>query len=59
MTPGQIERVESSLAGYSPVSNHVSTEAKESPLLETVAKKRLVKTLQAGEDLVPAAVMAL
>jgi hypothetical protein len=35
----------------------VSAEAKESPLLEAVTRKRLVKTLQAGEDLVLAAVI--
>jgi hypothetical protein len=35
---------------YSPDSNDVSTEAEQSPLLEAVASKRLVKTLQAGED---------
>jgi hypothetical protein len=35
----------------------VKTEAEESSLLEAVARKRLVKTLQAGEDLVFAAVI--
>jgi hypothetical protein len=30
----------------------VSTEAEESPLLRAVTKQQLVKTLQAGEDLV-------
>jgi hypothetical protein len=35
---------------YSPDSNDVSTEAEESPLLRAVTKQRLVKTLQAGED---------
>jgi hypothetical protein len=29
----------------------VSTEAEESPLLRAVTKQRLVKALQAGEDL--------
>jgi hypothetical protein len=33
----------SSVVGYSPDSNDVSTEAKESPLLGTVTRKRLVK----------------
>jgi hypothetical protein len=28
----------------------VSTETEESPLLKSVTRKRLVKTLQAGED---------
>jgi hypothetical protein len=37
--------------GYSPDGNDVSTEAEESPLLRAVTKQRLVKTLQAGEDL--------
>jgi hypothetical protein len=37
--------------GYSPDSNYVSTEAEESTLLEAVTKQRLVKILQAGEDL--------
>jgi hypothetical protein len=37
--------------GYWPDSNDLSTEAEESPLLRAVAKQRLVKTLQAGEDL--------
>jgi hypothetical protein len=35
----------------------VSAEAEESPLLEAVTRKRLVKTLQSGEDLVFAAVI--
>jgi hypothetical protein len=47
----------SSVAVYSPDSNDVSTEAEESPLLEAVARERLVKTLQAGEDLVSAALI--
>jgi hypothetical protein len=37
--------------GYSSDSNDVSTEAEESPLPRAVTKQRLVKTLQAGEDL--------
>jgi hypothetical protein len=37
--------------GYSPDSNDVSAEAEETPLLRSVTRKRLVKTLQAGEDL--------
>jgi hypothetical protein len=37
--------------GYSPDSNDVSREAEETPLLRAVNKQRLVKTLQAGEDL--------
>jgi hypothetical protein len=32
-------------------------EAEESPLLETVSRERLVKTLQVGEDLVFSAVI--
>jgi hypothetical protein len=43
--------VDSSVVGYSPESNDVSTEAEEFPLLRTVTKQRLVKSLQAGEDL--------
>jgi hypothetical protein len=35
----------------------MSSEAEESPMLEAVARKRLVKTLQAGEDLVFVAVI--
>jgi hypothetical protein len=37
---------ESSVAGYPPDSNDVSTEAGESSLLKFVARKRLVKVLQ-------------
>jgi hypothetical protein len=40
-----------------PAGNRESAEAKDSPLLEAVARKRLVKTLQAEEDLVFAAVI--
>jgi hypothetical protein len=43
--------VDSSVMGDPPDSKDVSTEAEESPLLRTVSKQRLVKTLQAGEDL--------
>jgi hypothetical protein len=43
--------VDSSIVRYSPDSNEVSTEAEESPLLEAATRKRLVKTLQAGEHL--------
>jgi hypothetical protein len=39
------------MAGYSPNSKDMSTEAEESPLLEAVAREWLVKTQQAGEDL--------
>jgi hypothetical protein len=35
----------------------MSAEAEESPLLQAVSRKRLVKTLQAGEDLVFVAVI--
>jgi hypothetical protein len=35
---------ERSVAGYSPDSNDVRTEAEERPLLETVARERLLKT---------------
>jgi hypothetical protein len=41
----------SSVVGYSPDSNDVNTEVEESPMLRAVTKQRLVKTLQAGEDL--------
>jgi hypothetical protein len=37
------ESVDSSVVGYSPNSNDVSTEAEESPLLRPVTRKRLVK----------------
>jgi hypothetical protein len=40
-----------------PAGNGVSAEAEESPLLEAVSRKRLVQTLQVGEDLVFAAVI--
>jgi hypothetical protein len=43
--------VDSSVVGYSPESNDVSTEAEESPLLRSITKQRLLKTLQAGENL--------
>jgi hypothetical protein len=43
--------VDSSVMEYSPDDNDVNTEAEESPFLRAVTKKRLVKTLQAGEDL--------
>jgi hypothetical protein len=42
---------ESSVKGYSPDSNDVSTEAEESPILETVAMERLLKTQQTGKRL--------
>jgi hypothetical protein len=41
-----------------PVWNSVSAEAEKSPLSETVTRKRLVKTLQAGEGLVFTAVIS-
>jgi hypothetical protein len=44
--------VDSAVVGYSPDGNDVSTEAEESPLLRAVTKQRLVKALQAGEELV-------
>jgi hypothetical protein len=40
-----------SVAGYSSDINDESVEAEESLLLEAVATKRLLETLQAGEDL--------
>jgi hypothetical protein len=40
-----------SVVGYSPDSNDVSTVAEESPVLRAVTKQRLMKTLQAGEEL--------
>jgi hypothetical protein len=47
----------SSVEGLSPDSYDVRREAEESPLLEAVARQRLKKTLQAGEDLVFEAVI--
>jgi hypothetical protein len=41
----------SSFAGYSPDSNNASTEAGESSLLRSVARKRLLKTQMAGKGL--------
>jgi hypothetical protein len=41
----------SSVAGYSPESNDVSTETEESPLLEAAAAERLVKKYQAVKTL--------
>jgi hypothetical protein len=46
----------SSVVGYSPDSNDVSTEAAESPLIETVASERQVKT-QAAKGLAGAVVI--
>jgi hypothetical protein len=43
--------VDSSVVASSPDSNDVNSEAEESPLFRAVTKQRLVKTLQAGEDL--------
>jgi hypothetical protein len=43
--------VDSRVVGYSLESNDMSTEAEVSPLLRAVTKQRLLKTLQAGEDL--------
>jgi hypothetical protein len=40
-----------SVTGYSPDINDETREAKESVLLEVVATKRLLETLQAGEGL--------
>jgi hypothetical protein len=40
-----------------PDENGVIAEAEESPILEAVTRKRLVKTLQAAEDLVFAALI--
>jgi hypothetical protein len=48
---GRYSSVDSSVMIYSPGSNDVDTEAKESPLFSAVTKQRLVKRLQAGEDL--------
>jgi hypothetical protein len=47
----------SSVAKQRPASNGVSTEAEESPLLEAIARKWLVKTKQAGKGLVCAVVI--
>jgi hypothetical protein len=41
-------RVNSSVVGYLPDSNGVTTEAEESALVRFVTKQGLVKTLQAG-----------
>jgi hypothetical protein len=41
----------STFMGYLLDNNSMSTEGEESPLLKTVTKQRLVKTLQTGEDL--------
>jgi hypothetical protein len=46
-----VNSVDSSDVGYSLDCNDVSTEAEESPFLRAVSKQRLVKTLQAGQDL--------
>jgi hypothetical protein len=43
--------VGSSVVGYSPDSNDVSIEAEKSPLLRAVTKQRVVKALQAEDDL--------
>jgi hypothetical protein len=43
--------VDSSVLGYSPDSNDVSTEIEESPLLRAVTEQRLEKKLHTGEDL--------
>jgi hypothetical protein len=40
-----------------PGSNGVSAKAEESPLLDAVTRKRLLKTLQAGDNLVFGAVI--
>jgi hypothetical protein len=48
---GRLRRDGALVVGYSPDSNDMSTEAEESPLLRAVIKQRLMKTLQAGEDL--------
>jgi hypothetical protein len=49
-------KTESSLAGYSPDRKDLSAEAEESPLLTSLTRKRLLKTLRGGEDFVFAAV---
>jgi hypothetical protein len=49
--------VDSSVVGYSPDNNDVSTEAEESPLLEIVAREGLVKTQEAGKGLADAIVI--
>jgi hypothetical protein len=51
-------RVFSSVWRPWPVGKGVSSEAEECPLLEAVAGKQLVKTLQAGKDLVCALVIS-
>jgi hypothetical protein len=47
----------SSVVRQWPDGNGVGTEAEESPLSEAVTGKRLMKTLQAGKDLVCALVI--
>jgi hypothetical protein len=47
----------SSVVGYSPDSNDVSTEVEEFLLLEAVTRKRLLKKLQVGGDLMFTAVI--
>jgi hypothetical protein len=44
--PRYFKEEEFGVVGYSPDSNDVSTEAEESPLLEAVTRKRLLKTQQ-------------
>jgi hypothetical protein len=39
-----------SLVGYTPESNNVRIEAEGSPLLRAVTKRRVMKTLLAGEE---------
>jgi hypothetical protein len=41
--------VELRVMGYSPESNDLSTEAGEFPMLEAVARERLMKTQQVGK----------
>jgi hypothetical protein len=51
------KRIEATSSVLESWRNDLSTEVEESPLLEAVARERLVKALQAGEDLVFAVVI--
>jgi hypothetical protein len=51
------ESVKKSFGREPPFREDLSSESKESPLLEDVTRKRLVKTQQAGKDLEGAVVI--
>jgi hypothetical protein len=52
-----LESVKKIVEREQPFGEGLSAEAEESPLLETVARERLVKTQQAGKDLAFAVVI--